>query len=207
LTRRSRVYILKTGTGDVMSAMDAKMDLQFDPDGGFREARLMVKDGRSFTVRPCRPDDKPLLERMFRSCSKETLYTRFLSPGLGVPLRYLDRLMRHNPPAVLSLMAEAQEQGENIAVALMNFVSTGPGNQGEIAIVVQDDFQNNGLGSAMLQVLYELARKRGVKKFVADIDASNRRVFHLIKRSALPAEITIFQGVAHAELDMTAQRE
>ncbi|HUT55503.1 MAG TPA: GNAT family N-acetyltransferase [bacterium] len=180
------------------------MPLEFDAAGEFSRALVQTKDGREFVVRPCRPADRPLLERMFRSCSKETLYTRFLSPGLGVPLRYLDRLMRHNPPSVISLMAECGEDGEPRAVALMNFVETGPENHGEIAIVVQDEFQNNGLGSVMLQLLYELARKKGVKKFVADIDASNRRVFHLIKRSAMPCTISIFQGVAHAELDMTA---
>jgi GNAT superfamily N-acetyltransferase len=143
---------------------------------------------------------------MFRSCSPDTLYTRFLSPGLGVPLRYLDRLMLHNPPAMMSLIAEVGENGEKRVAALMNFVQTKADNRGEIAIVVEDAYQNRGLGSAMLNCLYELAKHRKVKKFIADIDAGNRRVFHLIKRSGLPCRISIDQGVAHAELETDPDR-
>jgi GNAT superfamily N-acetyltransferase len=185
-----------------MSPFTRELSPEFDESGEFRKAQLRLKDGRDLVIRPAVPEDRPGLEKMFRSCSSETLYTRFLSPGLGVPLRYLDRLMRHNPPAVLSLVADAETEAGRMIVALMNFVETEPGAHGEIAIVVEDDFQNCGLGSGMLQCLLELARKRGVRKFVADIDAGNRRVFHLIKSSELPARINIYQGVAHVELDM-----
>ena len=187
-----------------MAEINPNINMEFDAGGDFIRAVLPTKDGKPIVIRPARPEDRPRLEKMFRACSSDTLYTRFLSPGLGVPLRYLDRLMRHNPPAVVALIAESEETGERKVVALMNFVETEPGGHGEIAIVVVDEYQNRGLGSGMLNCLLELARKRGVKKFVADIDASNRRVFHLIKRSGLPCKINIYQGVAHAEVDASS---
>jgi RimJ/RimL family protein N-acetyltransferase len=106
----------------------------------------------------------------------------------------------------MSLIAEVGENGEKRVAALMNFVQTKADNRGEIAIVVEDAYQNRGLGSAMLSCLYELAKHRKVKKFIADIDAGNRRVFHLIKRSGLPCRISIDQGVAHAELETDPDR-
>ncbi len=167
-------------------------------DTQVRKHEFKTKDGHDIVVRPVESDDRQALEDMFRACSSDTLYTRFLSPGLRVPLRYLDRLMIHQPPGILSLVAT---DGENI-IGLLNFVQHESGKSGEIAIVVRDDYQNRGVGSGMLKLLYELAREHGVEKFIADIDAGNRRVFHLIQRSEFPSHIDINQGVAHVEMDL-----
>ena len=181
--------------------------MELDPSGDLIRAELKIKEGEAVVLRPARPDDRPLIEQMFRGCSSKTLYTRFLSPGLGVPLRYLDRLISHKPPETLALIALAtdKETGKERVVGLMNFVETESGARGEIAIVVIDDYQNRRLGTAMLQVLYQLAQVRGICNFIADIDAGNRRVFHLIQRSGLPCKIAIDSGVAHAEVDMKGE--
>ncbi len=178
--------------------------MELDEQGFLAREVVHTKDGREVVIRPATPEDKEGVERMFRACSSQTLYNRFLSPGLGVPLRYLDRLMRNNPPATLSLIGETVDKGETRVVALLNFVRTAAG-RGEIAIVVVDDFQNRGLGRGMLRCLYQLAKEKGMEKFIADVDAANRRVFHLIKKSGLPCDISFEQGVAHAELDMKEQ--
>lgn len=178
--------------------------MELDESGDLIRAELRIKEGEIIVLRPASSEDRPLIEEMFRACSGKTLYTRFLSPGLGVPLRYLDRLITHKPPETLSLIALAKsgEDGRERVVGLMNFVETESGSRGEIAIVVVDDYQNRRLGTAMLHVLYELAQTRGIQNFIADIDAGNRRVFHLIQRSGLPCKISIDSGVAHAEVDM-----
>lgn len=180
--------------------MRVQTEVETDEQGNFLRETVETKDGLKLLIRPAAPGDRQGLEKMFRSCSSQTLYTRFLSPGLGVPLRYLDRLMIHKPPRILSIVAVAEAEAR--IVALINFVETEPQTRGEIAIVVVDDFQNRGLGTAMLNCLFDVVRAAGVKKFIADIDAGNRRVFHLIERSGLPAKIGINQGVAHAEVDM-----
>jgi RimJ/RimL family protein N-acetyltransferase len=174
-------------------------------EGEGQGAEVVLKDGRRVLVRPAAAEDRPAVELMFRSCSAETLYTRFLSPGLGVPLRFLTRLMDHRPPRTLALIAEIKEEEKPRVLGLMNFVETEPPGRGEIAIIVQDDFQNRGLGRAMLRVLYDWSRAQGVTRFLADIEAGNRRVFHLIKRSGLPCTIGIDSGVAHAEVEMKAE--
>jgi acetyltransferase len=168
----------------------------------FGPTLVRMKDGREALVRPATPEDRIGLEQMFHACSSETLFTRFLSPGLGVPLRYLNRLMDHQPPARIALIAEDEEDGEKRVVALLNFVLTEPPQKAEIAIVVVDSRQNRGLGNGMLQCLLDAARQSGIRQIIADIDAGNRRVFHLIQRSKLPARMTIDQGVAHVELEL-----
>jgi len=185
-----------------LQSPEERLDLEFDQKGNFQHARLFSKDGEELTLRPSQPEDRDGLEKMFRSCSSETLYTRFLSPGLGVPLRYLDRLLINNPPRTMSMVAVKDEDEECSIVGLMNMVMEKNSPHGELAIVVVDDYQNRGLGSAMLRCLYKIAKNFGLNKFIADVDATNRRVFHLIKRSGLPFETDIHQGVARVEVTM-----
>jgi RimJ/RimL family protein N-acetyltransferase len=176
--------------------------LEFDENGHFISATVSTKDGLDILLRAAVSEDKEGLEMMFRACSSETLYTRFLSPGLGVPLRYIDRLMKHSPPDDMSIIAEVSENGGGSIIALMNFVKTDKEKNAEIAIVVRDDFQNRGLGTSMLNCLSDIAKSYRINKIVADIDAGNRRVFHLIQRSGFPSEINIKSGVAHAEVNI-----
>jgi acetyltransferase len=178
--------------------------MKFDEQDDFLGTEVQTKDGSKVLIRPARPQDREAVERMFRACSSETLYTRFLSPGLGVPLRYLDRLIANHPPTVSAMVAEAPDGDQTRIVGLTNFIETVPGQAGEVAIIVHDDYQNRGLGTVMTNCLREVAQHWKVKKFIADIDASNRRVFHLIKRSGLPSTVTIDQGIAHVEMEVAA---
>ena len=174
--------------------------MEFDEQGYFINATVRTKDGEEIRVRPARPEDRDGLEKMFRACSSETLYTRFLSPGLGVPLRFMDRLIAHDPPQTSTLLGIAGSGGNEKVVALLNFIETVPGESAEVAIVIQDLYQNRGLGGQLSRCIAEQATKRGVKRITADIDAGNRRVFRLIKGSGLPNDIDIDQGIAHVEI-------
>ena len=156
---------------------------------------------------------------MLRTCSDETLYRRFLAPGLKHPLRYLDRLIAHDPPRIVTLVAETEKvitvndrvitesvkaltDNEKAIVALANYVETEPGKTAEIALLIADPFQNRGLGSALFNCLCAIGRSYRVENLAADINAENARVFSLIKHKALPARIEISMGVAHAVMDL-----
>ena len=193
--------------------------LEFDPQGHFLREPIALKDGRRVLIRPTRAGDKPGVEAMLRTCSDETLYRRFLAPGLKHPLRYLDRLIAHDPPRIVTLVAETEKvitvndrvitesvkaltDNEKAIVALANYVETEPGKTAEIALLIADPFQNRGLGSALFNCLCAIGRSYRVEDLVADINAENARVFSLIKHKALPARIEISMGVAHAVMDL-----
>jgi GNAT superfamily N-acetyltransferase len=57
----------------------------------------------------------------------------------------------------------------------------GPG-MAEIALLVRDDVQGRGLGSALIEVLLRQARLLGVWRILAEVATANAVAFHLLNR-------------------------
>ena len=51
-----------------------------------------------------------------------------------------------------------------------------------LAIVVRDDYQNQGVGSELLDYVTLLARKQGLLGFTGEVFADNRPVLRMLKR-------------------------
>ena len=64
------------------------------------------------------------------------------------------------------------------------YVVIKPG-QAEVAFAVVDQFQGQGVGSALLRHLSSLARKAGLQEFVAEVLAENVPMLKVFEKSGL----------------------
>ncbi len=79
----------------------------------------------------------------------------------------------------VALVALAEEAGRKVIVGGGRYIVTGPG-KAEIAFVVIDDYQGQGLGTLLMSHLAVLARKAGLKELIAEVlpeNAAMRKVF------------------------------
>jgi RimJ/RimL family protein N-acetyltransferase len=72
----------------------------------------------------------------------------------------------------------------------------------EVAVVVQDDHQHLGLGTALLRLLTAHAREQGVQRFTADVLADNGRMFAAFRDAGLLGTPEYDHGVAHVVLPL-----
>jgi GNAT superfamily N-acetyltransferase len=70
-----------------------------------------------------------------------------------------------------------------------------PGEMAEVGIVVEDRYQNQGLGSLLLDRLTEYAREHGICAFTATVSLQNARIMRFIRRSGLPTERKLDVGM------------
>ena len=138
------------------------------------------------SYRPIQADDVERLRRMFGRCSPETIYRRFFSYYPEAPewvlrrLTYVDYVNRHAVVAVI----------DDEIVGVARFDKVGAGDAAEVAVCVEDAWQRQGIGRALMEWLIELARGRGVATMTADVQADNTPVLALL-RSVLPSvEVT-----------------
>ena len=158
-------------------------DLQ-DPKtvGDLREAHVL-EDGTRVELRPIRPEDAPLLRRGFDELSPESRYRRFFG---GVQhlndtlVRYLTEVDGEHHVAIVATVESPDLKTER-GVGIARFVRVeGQPDTAEAAVTVVDDMQRKGVGRLMLARLAAEARARGIRRFRADVLASNEPMRHLL---------------------------
>jgi len=128
---------------------------------------LDLRNGTRVRIRPIRPDDKPRLSAGLKRLSPEAVHARFHAPKprfSRAELRYLTEVdQRHH----IALVAEwADEPSEILAVARSIRLPERP-DTAEMAIVVADELQGEGLGRALGLALADAARANGIRFFQA----------------------------------------
>jgi RimJ/RimL family protein N-acetyltransferase len=145
---------------------------------------FVLSDGTRVTIRPIRPQDKAELTAGLGRLSQASRQKRFLSPKThfsASELRYLTEVDGHTHAA---LVAEETEAPHRI-VAVARYVSL-PDEPGtaDVAIVVGDHIQGQGLGTVLAAHLAEVAVREGVRRFSATMLGDNRAAHRLMAHLA-----------------------
>lgn len=128
------------------------------------EQSLTLRDSRRVFIRPIIPADELILEHELREADAETLYQRFFTtqPKLDAKRRYF--MVHIDYRWRLALVAFAED---GRAVGIGRYEGAPGPAQAEIALVISPAWRRVGLASALLHLLTEAARARGLRRFVA----------------------------------------
>ena len=163
-----------------------------------RRDAVELRGGREAVLRPVGPGDKGRIAGAFRRLSRESRYRRFFRPLDELPepeLDYLTEIDHHDHEAILALDPETDE-----ALGVARYVRLpGDPTRAEAAVAVVDDWQGRGLGRALLERLVDRAREEGIERFVALVQADNRRAIEVL--SSLGPTGSVVEG-GEVELDI-----
>jgi RimJ/RimL family protein N-acetyltransferase len=134
--------------------------------------------------------DREPVSRLFNRLSREAIYRRFFSPVVG-PEQFAAALLRKD--ARDRQAVAAVEAGEIVGVVQY---SRAPGSpQAELAIVVADDWQRQGLGTRIVAALADRAACEGITTFAVDVQGDNYGALRLLKRVAPKLRLSFSGGV------------
>jgi GNAT superfamily N-acetyltransferase len=159
---------------------------------------LRLHDGRTARIRPISPSDGEALVRFHDGLTSETTRMRFfalhahLTPGEVERFTHVDH---HDREAFVAL------DGSDV-VAVGRFDCLPGTDDAEVAFVVADGWQGEGVGTHLLEELADRARAEGVTRFVADTLAENHRMRGVFRRSGLMVESVSQAEVVHVVLDL-----
>ena len=140
-----------------------------------------LPDGTRVLIRPIEPGDKHRLESGLRRLSEETIRRRFMAAKprfTASELRYLTEVDGHRHFALVAVLADDPET--LVAVARYVALPDAP-DTAELAVVVGDPFQRQGLGRRMTELLADAAVERGIRRFAATMLADNRAAQRLMR--------------------------
>lgn len=144
------------------------------------EARLTdvaTRSGVALNVRRAMPSDEEALGEFFDRVADEDRRFRFLSAHRHLTHEQLVRLTDVDHESTESLVAFDAATGEMVASAMLACDADMKG--GEIAISVRRDYRGKGVGWAVLDVLANLAKERGLKRVISIEDRENHAAIEL----------------------------
>jgi RimJ/RimL family protein N-acetyltransferase len=152
------------------------------------ERELTLRDGAVVRLRPIRPDDAPRLQALHSRLSRDTAYQRFFAIVKRLPPDWARVLATVDYRRRLALVVEARagdeaRSGDDLElIAVGRYDALDEADTVEVAFVVQDSWQNRGLGTMLFDAILRAAAARSYRRFRAYVLADNRRMLDLITR-------------------------
>ncbi len=166
-----------------------------------------LRDGTEIFFRPVKPTDEPALSEMLYSLSEESVRTRYMMHTTVFPHRDIQRFTNidyRQDVAIVGIIPRVS--GEEI-VALAQYFLDPKTRDAEVAFLVQDEWQQKGMGTFLLDYITKIAKQRDVKKFYAKVLPANERMLAIFHNSGYKVN-TEFDGYAYdITYDLTKQEQ
>lgn len=162
-----------------------------------------LKDGTQIFFRPIKPPDEPALAEMLYSLSSQSVHTRYFTHTMTFPHKAVQKLTNIDYRNDLAIVAVVPSPSGQEIVAIGQYFLDPKTQAAEVAFLVQDEWQQRGMGTFLLEYLALIARKRGVKRFYAKVLPVNKPMLAIFHNSGYKVN-TEFDGEAYSvEFDLT----
>ena len=137
------------------------------------KSALRLRSGETIEFRPLLPSDEFAFRNFFYSLQAETIYYRFfylkdLFPHQTMQEQWANVDYRKN----MSIIGFTSRGGHKEIMAIASYARAEQG-RAEVAFVVRDDFQRQGIGSHLLSILEKIAMENDYKGFTAAVLEEN----------------------------------
>lgn len=174
--------------------------------GEERATPIRRPDGRPLLIRTIRPSDGAELRRFHDGLSERTVYQRFFAPHPHLTDRDVDYFTHvdhsEREALVAVLPGDGSGAGDRI-VGVGRFDVIGD-EAAEVAFVVTDAHQGQGIATELLRQLIERARDRGLRALVAETLPGNAGMLRVFERCGLEMHTRHADGVVTVVLDLVA---
>jgi ribosomal protein S18 acetylase RimI-like enzyme len=140
-----------------------------------------LRDGRSIEIRALRPDDTAGMLAAIERTSMQSLHRRFFVIKRGFSDKEIDFFINVDFDKHVALVAQLDEDGGSVIIGGGRYVLVEPG-RAEIAFVVVDAYQGQGIGTILMRHLAVLARNGGLKELIAEVLPENTAMLELFKK-------------------------
>jgi acetyltransferase len=142
-------------------------------------AHVSGREGRSFGLRPIKPEDAAEIQAMIAGTDPEDIRMRFFTALRALPDALVKRLTQIDYDREMAFVATDPAGGGAGVVRL----SCDPDfDRAEYAIIVRSDLKGQGLGRAMMEHILSYARARGVRTVFGEVLAENKSMRGLAQR-------------------------
>ena len=167
------------------------------------ETRHIFKDDINVRFRAIKPSDEDQMRRLFYRFSDKAIYYRYFSPIKTMPHEKMQEYVNVDYRDVLSIVALVGEPGQQTIIGEARFAKHQSKPFVDIAFIVDEAYQGQGIATYLYQMLARLAKDRGAQGMTADVLASNRAMIKVFEKGPFPVQAKVEQGVYELTIDLT----
>ncbi|GEC05663.1 hypothetical protein SSP24_33180 [Streptomyces spinoverrucosus] len=195
-----RPYLPFTPTEFARARALVELDARLGPRVPGGQDELTLPQGNAITVRRADTGDLQAAKEMHDRCSARTLSMRYHGP-VGDADRYLNHLLS---PRFGRTLAVQTASGRIVGLGHLLW----DGDETEVALLVEDEWQRRGIGAELLGRLVAMAVEAGCESVYAVTQSSNTGMVAAMRGLGLPLDYQIEEGtlVITARLDATPVR-
>jgi GNAT superfamily N-acetyltransferase len=159
---------------------------------------VVLRDGTAVLLQPMAGDDGGRLVRFHATLSVESQYLRFFGSHAHLTEHEVDRFTHvdhRDREAYVAVL-----DGEIVGVG--RFDRLAGGCEAEMAFVVTDRLQGQGLGAALLQRIIAGATAAGIERLVAETMLHNQRMLSAFRHAGPPVTTRLDDGIVHVTMTL-----
>ncbi len=156
-----------------------------------------LRDGTEIFFRPVKPTDEPALSEMMYSLSEESVKTRYMTRTVAFPHSHIQQLTNIDYKKDVAIVGVVPGISGEEVVAIAQYFLDPHTQAAEVAFLVQDEWQQKGMGTFLLEYVTQIAKNRGVKRFFAKVLPGNKSMLAVFHNSGYKVN-TEFDGDAYS---------
>ena len=171
------------------------------------ERYARTRDGIEYFIRPIVADDLQRELAFVRGLSEESRYHRMMYVVHEPTAELLAPLLNVDYERNMALVALYGPERDQQIIGVARYARDDDGAGYEFAVAVADEWQGRGVGSRLLEELFEYARTRGLRRLYGRVLNDNARMLSLARSLGM----TVTQSaddphVANVTLDVSIPR-
>jgi GNAT superfamily N-acetyltransferase len=157
---------------------------------------VLIRNGQAVHVRPIRPDDAAMLVAFHASLSPQSFHLRFFNVRPALTASELERVTHVD---YVDRFALTVVSGDRL-VAVGRYERHAGADEAEVAFLVEDDHQHQGIGTLLADELARAARVQGIRVFLAETLAEDVAMLEMLNGTGFPVETRIEEGIVKVRL-------
>jgi GNAT superfamily N-acetyltransferase len=172
------------------------------PEAANYSALEFCRNGQRFEVRSLKPDDRSELIQAVERTTKRSLFRRFFAAKRTFSEQEISFFVNVDFVNHVALVAVTNERGRATIVGGGRYIIVRPG-VAELAFTVEDQYQGQGIGTALMRHLFKLARNAGIRELAAEVLPENGPMLKVFEKSDLGVKTRREAGVVHVTFQIS----
>jgi acyl-CoA hydrolase/GNAT superfamily N-acetyltransferase len=197
-----REQLFKEALGEKYIREDfADAEGRFVLDSQEMNTSMLLDNGTLIHFRPIHLTDESKMKDILYALSQETLYYRFMTHyhHLGhEQVRNFVYIDHRKDVAIVGTLPAAH--GEEI-IAIGRYYLDPKTNRAEVAFIIRDEWQGNGIGSFLFKHLVTIAKRNGISGFTAEVLRNNKKMQSVLSKSGFEVKSYLEEGVYSFQID------